>query len=338
MALIQRTPMKKKPQLVNSQQLFRDIFDHSPVAITVSDKNEKVIACNPFAAKMLGVSVKDILHRPVKELYPPKEWRRIRSLRIRRKGIAPHFETTVIRKDGSLLEVSVSIAVLKDATGAVTASIGIMRDISKRKMAEKKFKESENTMRIVLDNTAAAIMLIDQKERIVSWNPYTESLFGMKKKDLFHQPVSILYPPSEWETIRAANIRRLGAKHHLETQIITKQGKKIDVDLSVNVLKDANDAVVGSVGIIQDMSERKKTNDMLLKAIVAAEEANASKTAFLANMSHEVRTPMNAIIGMLDMTLDTPLNDEQQDNLKTAKDAADNLLNLLNDILDLSRI
>ncbi len=76
----------------------------------------------------------------------------------------------------------------------------------------------------------------------------------------------------------------------------------------------------------------------LLKAKIAAEAANNAKTVFLANMSHEIRTPLNAVIAMLDLTLETDLTEEQKDNLKTAKEAADNLLILLNDILDISRV
>ena len=123
----------------------------------------------------------------------------------------------------------------------------------------------------------------------------------------------------------------------METKVIRKDGTIIDVDLSVNILKDEQGKIIGSVGMLQDITERKRSNEMILQAKLAAEEANNAKSVFLAKMSHEVRTPMNAIIGMIDLTLDTPLNEEQKDNLKVAKDAADNLLSLINDILDLSR-
>jgi len=89
---------------------------------------------------------------------------------------------------------------------------------------------------------------------------------------------------------------------------------------------------------MQDITQQKRFQDMLVQSKLTAEEANSAKSLFLANMSHEVRTPMNAIMGMLDLTLDTELKKEQQDNLNVAKDAANNLLGLLNDILDLSRV
>ncbi|MCA9393155.1 MAG: response regulator, partial [Candidatus Omnitrophica bacterium] len=96
--------------------------------------------------------------------------------------------------------------------------------------------------------------------------------------------------------------------------------------------------VTGSVSIIQDITKQKRTQEMLLQAKLAAEEASNAKSLFLANMSHEVRTPINTVIGMIDLTLDSQLNAEQKENLEVAKDASVNLLGLLNDILDLSRV
>lgn len=325
-------------ELSESKELFRVIFDNSAAAITVTDKYERIMAWNPFAEKMLGMSKEDLFNKSIKELYPPHEWQRLCSFHIRRRGMLSDIETRIYKKDGSLLDVNMSISILKDTRGHFTGSIGIMRDITHQKIAERKIKESENKIRIILDNSAAGITLTDENERIVSWNSYTEQLLGYKKRDLYLMPVSSLYPSREWAKIRSENIRKTGSKHHLETKVITKIGREIDIDLSINVLKDANGNILGSVGIMQDITEQKKFQQMLLKAKLAAEEANNAKSLFLANISHEVRTPMSTIIGMIDSTLDTSLDDEQKDNLKIAKEAADNLLSLLNDILDLSRV
>jgi len=322
---------------VESKQLFKVVFENSPSAITVTDSQERIVAWNPMAEKMLGMTRVDLFNQPVSSLYTPQEWKRIRSMNIRHKGMLSNIDTQVICKDGSLLDVSASISVLKDTKGKVIGSIGILYDVTREKLAQHQMRESENKLRIILDNSAAAITMTDEKEQIISWNSFAEKLFGMSAQDLICRPVSSLYPPDEWKAIRSLNIRETGFMHHLETKAMRKDGSIIDVDLSVNVLKDDKGKIVGSVGMLQDITDRKRSNEMILQAKLAAEEANSAKSVFLAKMSHEVRTPMNAIIGMIDMTLDTPLNEEQKDNLRVAKDAADNLLSLINDILDLSR-
>lgn len=324
-------------QLTESKELFRVVFEKSAAAITVTDKNERIVAWNPMAEKMLAMAPKDFFNKPVNELYTSEEWKRIRALRIRERGMLADIATQVVRTDGSMLDVNVSISVLKNSEGEVIGSIGILNDITNLKLIENKLRESENKMRVILDNSPAAIMVTDQQQRLVSWNSFTESLLGMTKKDLNQLPASSLYPPEEWQRIRAENIILTGSKHHMETKVVCKNGNIIDVDLSVNIVRDDNNNYLGSIGIIQDITEQKKFRQMLLMAKLAAEEANSAKSLFLAKMSHEVRTPMNAVIGMIDLTLETKLTDEQRENLKVAKDAADNLLGLLNDILDLSK-
>jgi len=117
-----------------------------------------------------------------------------------------------------------------------------------------------------------------------------------------------------------------------------KDGQIIQCSMHAVLVKDKQEKNLIIDGVIEDITEHKKAREGLLQAKIAAEEASSAKSMFLANMSHEVRTPMNAVIGMLDLTLETDLTEDQRDNLKTAKEAADNLLSLLNDILDISRV
>jgi len=323
--------------LIESRQLFKIVFENSPAAIMVTDSQERIVAWNPVVEKMLGMARADLFNKPISFLYPPKEWKRLSSLKIRHRGMFSNVAAKVLRRDGALLDVSVSISVLKDGQGRVIGAIRTIYDVTREKQAEHQMRESENKLRIILDNSAAAITMTDEKEQIVSWNSFTEKLLGMKPEDLRLRPIHTLYPPEEWKIIRSLNIRQSGFKHNMETKVIRRDGTIIDVDLSVNILKDDQGKIVGSVGMLQDITERKRSNELILQAKLAAEEANNAKSVFLAKMSHEVRTPMNAIIGMIDMTMDTSLTEEQKDNLKIAKDAADHLLSLINDILDLSR-
>ncbi len=329
---------RAQKDLKESKEIFQTVFNNSAVAILVADAAGAVTAWNPFVEQMLGVEKIDLFNKEFRELFAPNEWERVLAIRAKDSEVMTEIETQVYKKNGTVLDVGLSLSFIKDNQNRLNGSIVILRDMTKQKIAERKIRESEAKIRIILDHSAAAITLTDEQERIITWNRYTEQMLDKSKDDLYLQPVSVLYPPSEWEKIRAADIRKSGSRHHFETFALKKDGTLIDVDLSVNILKDSNGSIVGSVGIMQDITERKRVEQMLVKAKIAAEEANNSKSLFLANMSHEVRTPMNTILGLVDLTLDTQLSPEQRDNLTTIKNAGDILLSLLNDILDLSRV
>jgi len=124
----------------------------------------------------------------------------------------------------------------------------------------------ENTYRTIFENYAVAITLVDEKERIVSWNKYAEELLGMDEKELYLKPVSMLYPPDEWQRIRKENVRQKGIKYRMETKIIRKDKTSFDVEISICVLKSEKGKIVGSVGIIKDIAKQKEMEKALEKS------------------------------------------------------------------------
>ena len=117
--------------------------------------------------------------------------------------------------------------------------------------------------KILFETYAVAITLTDENERIISWNKYAEELLNMSKEDLFMKPVSSLYPPEEWEKIRSENVRQKGMQHSIETKILKKNNELIDVDLSLSVLKNHEEMVIGSIGVIKDITYQKWAEDAL---------------------------------------------------------------------------
>ena len=112
----------------------------------------------------------------------------------------------------------------------------------------------EEKYRIIFENYAVGITLVDEKERIVSWNKYAEKLFNMDEKDLHLRHVSSLYPPDEWRKIREHNIRQKGMKYKLETKMIRNGEKPFDAEVSLCILRGAGGKITGSVGIIRDIT------------------------------------------------------------------------------------
>jgi PAS domain S-box-containing protein len=242
----------------NVQEKYQTIFENYAVAITLADEQERIVSWNKYAEELLGMDEQDLFMKPVCSLYPEEEWRKIREENVRQKGMRYKLETKMVKKNHDLLDVEVSLCVLKGAEGKTVGSVGVIKDISRLKATERKLMESETKFRTVFENSAVAITLTDDKERIVSWNKYAEYLLGMTREDLYLKPVASLYPREEWLKIREEKIRDKGTQDRLETKIIRKNKELLDVDVSLSVLKDHQGSVMGSIGIIKDISDRKE--------------------------------------------------------------------------------
>ncbi len=210
-------------------------------------------------------------------------------------------------------------------------SIGIKQIRSEQVDTEAKYRG-------IFEHSGVAIMVADATERIVSWNPFAEKMLRMGFDDLQNRPVKDLYPEVEWQGIRSKKMRERGGQDSIESKVIRSDGKEIDVDLAITVIKNDAGEVTGSIGIMRDITQRKIAESNLQLAKEDAEHANLAKSQFLANMSHELRTPMNAVIGFSELLNDTAMDETQQDYVQTISDSARILLDLINDVLDFSKI
>ena len=290
---------------------YRTIFDNSSVAITLADENENIVYWNRFAEVLLGMGRNDLYMKPVSSLYPEAEWRKIRSQNARQKGIHHHLETKIIRKNQEIIDVDLSLTVLKGPDGKVTGSIGIIADITERKRAQEQLKLAED-YETIFENSSVAITLADENENIVSWNRFAEALLRMGRDDLYMKPVSSLYPDAEWRRIRSQNVRQKGMQHHLETKIIRKNQEIIDVDLSLTVLKGPDGKVTGSIGIIADISERKRAQEEKQRIEEQLQLAGRLATVgqLAAGVAHELNNPLSAVQAFAQLLADRDDLDE----------------------------
>ena len=230
---------------------------------------------------------------------------------------------------------------LRDPTGPAIRFIGSTVDITKLKHAEVAVRQSEERFRGTFDNAAVGIahcavdgrfLRVNEKYgAIVGYSP--DELLEMRFYDLTHAD-----DVGGSESQFAKLIRGELSSYSEEKRIVRKDGSIKWINVSVSVQRDEQGNVIHSIGVLQDISERRRLAEELRLAKEAAEAANRAKDEFLANVSHEIRTPMNAILGMTELVLDTPLGDDQRQNLRTVKSAADNLLGIINDLLDFSKI
>jgi two-component system sensor histidine kinase/response regulator len=199
---------------------------------------------------------------------------------------------------------------------------------------------SEERFRKLVENSTDALVLVSHAGAILDAGPTIQRVLGYRPAELVGRNGLDLVHPEDLERTRqslrqAAQDARVPVHH--ECRVRRASGEWISVEACITNLLD--EPSVGAVVInFRDVSERRRAEEELRSAMVAAEAANRAKSEFLANMSHEIRTPMNGVLGMTDLLLDTPLTLEQRDYASLAKSSADSLLTIIDQILDFSKV
>jgi two-component system, sensor histidine kinase and response regulator len=198
-------------------------------------------------------------------------------------------------------------------------------------------KLSQAFARHIVDSSLDMIIVFDKERCILEFNRAAQAAFGYGPGEVLGQSMDLLYRDESVGKHLYATAMQHGS-YVQEVSNRRKDGTDFISLISASVLRDGSGEILGVMSVSRDITEQKRAEMELRKAKEAAETANQAKTEFLASMSHEIRTPMNAIIGMADLLWDTPLMPEQQEYVGIFRRAGLSLLNLLNDILDLSKV
>ena len=261
------------------------------------------------------------------------------------RGIEDIYELTYFRKDGSRFPAVVSVTALRDAQDAIIGYLLIGTDNTARKLVEEEQKKLDQRLRdqqfytrSLIESNIDAIMTTDPAGIISDANKQMEALTGCTRDELIGAPLKGYF--TEPDRAEAAIHQVLSEKKVTDYELTAcaLDGTQTVVSFNASTFYDRGRKLQGVFFAARDITEQKRVEAELQQARAMAETASQAKSDFLASMSHEIRTPMNAIIGIADLLAKTSLTPEQDKYVQIFRRAGDNLLNLINDILDLSKV
>jgi two-component system, sensor histidine kinase and response regulator len=241
-----------------------------------------------------------------------------------------------VTKDGRVLWVEAHIAVVCDETGTPIAMRGVTMDITERKRIEAAIRQSEIKYRTLFNQVADPVLIFERETgRILDCNAAVHRVYGYPLDTLKTMSVVDLHPPDERDEARLwVDQKHSGQVHGYRH--MAKDGRQMDVEVISDEIEYQGHAAW--ISIIRDITARKQIEAELERARDTALESVHLKSEFIANIGHELRTPMNGILGMAELTLATDIDDEQREYLTLLLSAGHTLLTLINNIIDYSSI
>jgi PAS domain S-box-containing protein len=306
-------------------------------AVIVTDETGRVSFVNSIAAGLTGWSGVEANEQPLSRVF------RIVNERTRAvvqnpvekvlqsglvQGLANH--TVLLSKDGREVPIDDSAAPIKAPDGGILGVVLVFRDITERRQLELR----ATRLASIVESSADAIISKSIEGRITSWNHGAERLLGYTEREIVGKPILTIIPPElhPEEQYILEQLRRGERIEHFDTVRLTKDGRRIEVSLTISPLKDDEGEVIGASKIMRDIRRRKELERRLL-------EEHRLKDEFLAMLAHELRNPLAPIRTASEILSHAPRDDARaQTAVATIKRQVAHLTRLVDDLLDVSRI
>ena len=330
---------RSKEAIRQSEGKHRLLFDSAGDAIFVVDMEARMLTVNSLACERLGYTHAELMSMTLNQVDAPAEALHVpdRMTQLTEHGHAT-FETVHQRKDGSLIPTDVTARLITwDGQPAI---MSICRDITERKQAEEELHQTQTRMQHVISSSPVITYTVtpDYAETWVTQN--VESILGYTVAEC-QAPgwwADHLHPDDKDSILsEMQEVFKSGRNIH-EYRFQFKDGSYRWIQDTQRLLSDEQGNPTEIVGAWHDITDHKQAEEELLRTRKEAEDANLAKTEFLASMSHEIRTPMNAIIGMADLLQETSMTPEQQQYVQVFQAAGENLLEIIDTILDISKV
>lgn len=331
-------------KLQNSEEQYRAFFIDSPISILIHDKDTgEIIDANPTTLETYGFSSLDELKANEFWMETPYSFKEALEWihKVAAEG-TQEFEWLNRSATGELFweRVRLSPITINGTERVMATTI----DITGRKNAYDALMNSEGQLRTLLDTIPDLIWLKNTDGVYLSCNARFEHFFGAKEAEIIGKTDYDFVDEelADFFTYKDRKAIKNGKPTINEEQITyADDGHNEYLETIKSPMYDSSGKLIGVLGVGRDITERKQAGDALLHAKMDAEAANRTKSEFLANMSHELRTPLNSIFGfsqMLDERIPGDLNEKQADYVSNIMKSSKHLIELINDILDLSKV
>lgn len=359
LALVRDITSEKKTEIAlkESEAKYRSLIEQASDGILVHDFEGNILDFNIAATKYTGYTREEFGKLTIFDLLFLED---LKALPIPferlRNGETTGVPRRIKRKDGSVLVMELSSRMNDEGN-----VIAIARDITERLKAEEEIIQSESRFRTLTENAPVGIFQTNIDGNCVYINEYWLEISGFTMAESLGRGWADALHPEDRERVTSEwnNSVENGIEFKSEYRLLSKEGKTTLVQGRAIGLKDSTGLKYGYIGTLSDITEQRRADAELklhrehLEELVKrrtkeleiekvkAQSADRLKSAFLATMSHELRTPLNSIIGFTGLLLNEfagPLSDEQKKQLGMVKASGRHLLNLINDILDLSKI
>ena len=325
---------------------YRDLYENAPDMMAVVDLvSSNILECNQTLADVIGRSKEEIVGNSFLDLYASEsiDAAQQTSQAFVETGEVIRQERTLRRADGGTIDVLLQATPMRDETGKIVASRSTWRDVTKQKEAERALASQEALYRTLIQAAPQVIWVADADGQVAllnkAWHEFSgrtdEESLGTRWAEALH-PEDLPDVLAKWERAYTH-----GETYSGECRFQAKDGSYETFIFIGTPVRDDSGKIINWVGINTNIADRVQAEIALQEAKDAAEYANRAKSEFLATMSHELRTPLNAIIGFSEILRDEILgaiNEEQKELILDVHTSGNHLLNMINDILDLSKI